>query len=601
MNKHISTTMSPAPALLYCSGLFSLLVLLPHIQSCELGTARDCAEADFAPGSDLAGEGFDITKMQRKGSFVINMQIWKKKDKSCTLCKNPYLEGKKQKLPISVLDWRPSQKCSIKVSSSIYQSSESLVSASTSSIENDWKANLGINVKRGEGSLMLAGSNSKLAEYSMEKTKKDRFSFTSHSISCGYYSYRVSDKPVIHPEFKRALSQLPKQYGPRFKPRFFKFIDSFGTHYITKVTLGGKVHSVTSIRQCQASLQGLSMEEVKKCLDVEASASVAGKVNVNVDSKHCDEAKTKTESKNSFSSNFNDRITEITGGHTTEPELLFSADKDPGAYKEWLSSIPLHPDVISYSLQPLHELLPTNNPTRKHLRKALHDFILEKSLWRNCSEPCSTGVKSNPQEPCLCSCRNNPGVTADCCPSKRGIARAKVTVLRASGLWGDHTTATDGYVKVHDKNNMQIGRTPVIYNDNNPTWAMTFDLGDVPLNSFDPLKLEVWDEDSKWDDDLLGACDVHLKAGLYENFCNLNHGVLYYKTEVICPPSLTGPSCSDYVGSPMNFNLEKVYVSRHSRPVPQDMLQEMGVTPDEAPLTFKQMGYDPNKSVVQLQ
>lgn len=186
-NKHSSTTMSPSPILLFYSGLFSLMVLLPLIQSCETGTARDCAEADFAPGSDLAGEGFDITKMQRKGSFVIDMKIWKKKDKSCTLCKNPYMEGKKQKLPVSVVDWRPSQKCSIKVSSSIYHSSESLVSASTSVIENNWKVSLGITMKRGEGSFMLAGSNSNLAEYSMEKTKKDRFSFTSHSISCGYY------------------------------------------------------------------------------------------------------------------------------------------------------------------------------------------------------------------------------------------------------------------------------------------------------------------------------------------------------------------------------------------------------------------------------
>lgn len=599
-SKHTSTTMSPAPAFLWWSGLFSLLILLPLIQSCEKGTARDCAEAEFAPGSDLAGEGFDITKMQRKGSFVIDMKKWKQKDKSCTLCRNPYMEGKKQKLPVSVVDWRPTQKCSMKVSSSIYQSSESLLSSSTSSIENNWNMNLGIDMKRGEGSLTLAGSNSKLAEYSMEKTKKDRFSFTSHSVSCGYYNYRVSNKPLIHPEFKQALSQLPKQYNPQFKPRFYKLIDTFGTHYITKVTLGGKVHSVTSIRQCQTSLQGLSVDEVKTCLDVEASASVMGKAKANINSKHCDEAKAKTEGKNSFSSSFNDRLTEISGGHTTEPELLFSANKDPGAYKEWLSSVPANPDVISYSLQPLHELLPNNNPTRKNLRKALHDFILEKSLWRNCSEPCSTGIKPDPKEPCLCSCRNNPGVTADCCPSKRGIARVKVTVLRASGMWGDHTTGTDGYVKVYDKNSMMIGRTSVIYNNNDPHWAMTFDLGDVILTNVDPLKLEAWDEDNKWDDDPLGACTVPLKAGVLQDSCNLNHGMLYYKTEVVCAPSLAGPSCTDYVGSPMNFNLEKAYVSRHSRPVPQDMLQEMGVILDEAPLTVKQIEYDANKSVMQL-
>lgn len=175
-----------------------------------------------------------------------------------------------------------------------------------------------------------------------------------------------------------------------------------------------------------------------------------------------------------------------------------------------------------------------------------------------------------------------------------------VTVLRASGLWGDHTTGTDGYVKVYDKNNMQVGRTEVIYNNNNPHWVRTFDLGDVPLTNYDPLKLEAWDEDNQWDDDLLGTCSVPLKEGVHANFCNLYHGVLYYKTEVVCAPSLAGPACADYVGSPMNFNMEKVYVSRHSQLLPQDMLQEMGVVPEEAPITIKQIGYDPNKSVLQL-
>lgn len=50
------------------------------------------------------------------------------------------------------------------------------------------------------------------------------------------FSYRVSNRPLIHPEFKRVLSQLPKQYNPQFKSRFYKLIDNFGTHYITKVT-----------------------------------------------------------------------------------------------------------------------------------------------------------------------------------------------------------------------------------------------------------------------------------------------------------------------------------------------------------------------------
>ncbi len=79
------------------------------------------------------------------------------------------------------------------------------------------------------------------------------------------------------------------------------------TFLFCQVTLGGSVLSVTSIRQCEIALQGLSGDEVKACLDVEASASILGKVDMKAENKHCNEDKDKTESKSSFSSRFNDR------------------------------------------------------------------------------------------------------------------------------------------------------------------------------------------------------------------------------------------------------------------------------------------------------
>ncbi|KAK2916299.1 hypothetical protein Q8A67_000673 [Cirrhinus molitorella] len=557
-----------------------IYLFLPIVQSCTKGKLKECEEASFAPGSNLAGEGYDVTKMQRKGAFVINTDVWRRKDKSCTLCSNPYMDRAHQKLPTSVVDWRSSKKCSVQISSSLYQSSEELVSASSSSIENNWGTNLDIDVKQSKGSFILAGTNSKLAEFSMERTKRDKYNFASQSISCSFYSYRVSNKPVLHPEFKRSLKELPKMYNLEFKKRFYKFINNYGTHYITKVTLGGSVHSVTSIRQCEVALQGLSADEVKTCLDVEASASVLGKVDMKAETKHCNEDKDKSESKSSFSSRFSDRLTEVIGGHSTEPELLFSGGKDASAYKEWLESLPQNPDVISYSLESLHELIPTKNPVRKHLRQAIHDYILEQSLWRNCTDSCRDGVKTNPNNPCACTCRNNPGITPDCCPTKRGLSRVQVTIVRAQGLWGDQTTATDGYVKVFDKHNVQIGRTDMITNNNSPYWGRTFDLGDVVLTGKEKMKLEVWDEDSKWDDDLLGTCEVPIKAGQNDNFCTLNHGLLFYKTEVTCAPSLAGPYCANYVGSPMNYHLEKVYASRNARRMPAEILMSKGVLLD---------------------
>nr|XP_024657956.1 perforin-1-like [Maylandia zebra] len=560
-----------------CAGL---LLSLPHCtyQSCTEGTPKQCADAEFAPGANLAGEGFDITKMERKGAFVLDMNQWKRKDKTCMLCANPFLENKKQKLPLTVVDWRAKQSCSAKVSTKLHKSSESLVGSSVSSVENDWKVNLDLQAGNKGASLMLAGTNSHLSSYSMEKTKNDKYSFASHSMSCEYYSYRVSSAPKLHREFRKALKKLPKTYSAETKQQFYKLIDDFGTHYITKVKLGGSIESVTSIRQCQASLKGLSAEEVQMCLEVEASASI--KATISTQTKHCKKDIQQTDSKSAFSSLFNDRFTEIKGGHTTEPDLLFSADKNPEAYKGWLSTLPQNPDIVSYSLDSLHELLPSTNKVRKNLRSAISHYILEKGLWRNCTDPCKAGIRTNSQDPCICQCHNDPAVNQDCCPVRKGMARVIITIQRASGLWGDYFTATDGYVKVIF-NKLEVRRSPVIYNNNNPHWGMVVDLGSEDISSA-KLRFEVWDEDNKWDDDLLGACEPLLTAGVKADLCNLNHGQLFYKVDVQCAPSLSGKSCTDYKPSPMNSSLKKFYVSRHARPIPEAILSEMGVFVDQS-------------------
>uniref|UniRef100_A0A3B4A353 Uncharacterized protein n=1 Tax=Periophthalmus magnuspinnatus TaxID=409849 RepID=A0A3B4A353_9GOBI len=555
-------------------GIHLLFLAHDSLQHCSDGIPKECLEADFAPGTNLGGEGFDITKMEQKGVYVINMNKWRRKDKTCTLCSNPFLENKKQKLPLSVVDWRAKSSCSAKVKSQLHKSSESLLNSNTASIENNWKSSLDISVGAASTNLMLAGTQSKIAEYSMAKSKEDKYSFATQSMACEYYRYRVSTTPTLHHEFRQAISQLPKTYTAKTKQQFYGFINKFGTHYITMVRIGGSVKSVTSIRECEASLEGLSAEEVQACLEVEASASYI-RTEAKAESKHCKSDIQKSEKKSSFASSFNDRFTEIRGGHTTEPDLLFSADKEPSAYKDWLSTLPQHPDILSYSLDPLHQLLPRQSPSHSNLRSAISHYILEKGLWRNCSSSCSAGVRTNSRDSCVCQCHNNAGVNQDCCPTQKGLARVVITVQRAENLWGDTTTATDAYVKVY--RGKTLWRTNVIWNNNNPHFQYVIDWGDVNLLAGNKVRFEVWDEDNKWDDDLLGECDGVLTVGVKTDVCNLQHGRLFVKWQVQCAPNLSGDLCTVYKATPMSPSLKGWFKSRHSHPVPEALLLQWGV------------------------
>ncbi|KAI5627594.1 hypothetical protein C0J50_12853 [Silurus asotus] len=562
-------------------GVFATFLTPTTSQNCIKAKKSQCNNADFIPGSNLAGEGFDITTMERKGAFVIDMSSWLKKDRTCTLCENPYMGGVKQKLPVSVVDWRLSKKCKTKVSSSVYHSSESLVNSSTSSIENRWQTDLNIVIPNVQGPVILAGSESKLAKYSMQKTKSDKFSFTSQIVKCGYYNYRVSKHPVISHDLIEEFKSLPHIYDKCTKHLYFKLIETFGTHYIKKVTLGGEIRSVTSIRECQASLQGLSVDEVKTCLHLEASVSMGIAFNMQNEAYHCKQAKEKSLNKRSFSSTFSDRQTNVLGGKTVNVDLLFSSNTNPKAYKEWVSSLPAHPDVISYSLMPLDDLLPKELSIRVHLHQAIKDYISQRALITNCARPCKIGIKTNPKEPCRCSCHNNPGVGLNCCPTQKGFAHVTVTIIKATGLYGDCFTQTDGYVKILLNGKLPRGKTSIIPNNDNPIWNSDFHLETLDLSKFKSVKLEVWDEDSVSDDDLLGGCSVPLKSGTNNNICPLNHGLLYYKVEVNCITGLTGPSCMEYKPSPMDSQLPKEYVSRNAYPIPRDMLLEMGVLLNE--------------------
>ncbi|XP_033853990.2 perforin-1-like [Acipenser ruthenus] len=544
-------------------------------EACTTGTPAECKEAEFVPGYNLAGEGFDIVKMERKGAYVINVNNWKRKDGTCTLCKNPFLNNVAQKLPMTVVDWRLLPKCSSKISSTVHQSSESLVNASTSSIENNWSTELGISSLKGSGNLMLAGSHSRLAEYSMQKTKSDKFSFTSHETSCRFYSYRVVDEPRLHREFANTAKKLPCDYNGQTKQLYYKLIDTYGTHYIKKVQLGGKVKATTSIKTCKTSLDGLTVNDVKDCLDVEIEATVPGKATVDMKAKvhHCQELKKKSNNKQSFHDSFNDRQTEITGGKATSGDLLFSSSSDPSAYQEWMESLKTTPDMVSYALEPLHNLIRFKGPVKDNLKKALVEYILGKGLQRSCSGKCETGARSNLGDTCSCVCHSGAGVNSMCCPTQRGLAKLTVKVIRGEKLWGDYHGKTDGFVKVilGDK----VERTSVVQENNNPRWNQIFDFGSVTLTMATELKFEVWDEDNGWNDDLLGSCSWKLEKGFKENLCALNHGNIFFSYTLECGPSLGGPTCGEYVPSPMSAELMQSFVSRNAVPLPRSLVAEM--------------------------
>ncbi|XP_073206620.1 perforin-1-like [Lepidochelys kempii] len=524
-----------------------LLFIFPGASShCHTGTVNECKKhTAFVPGHSLAGEGIDVTTMARKGAYLVDSSLWQHQDSTCTLCRNRLQGGQWQRLPLAVVDWQVRVSCRRKLSSSVQQSAMRILELAESAVQNDWKVGLDVPVKpKVNVQVALAGSHSKLASFVVAHRRKDKYSFMSHEVSCGYYGFRVSETPPLTSHFTRALKNLPEQYNSKSKVEYQQLINNYGTHYLSQLQLGGRARDLTAVRVCEASMSSLSDDEIKDCLSMEAGVSI-GMGSVKGGHSKCEEKK-KGKVQGSFHETYRERHVEVEGGESTT-DVLFGSDAK--VFSTWIESLKASPGLVSYSLHPIHILVEQGNRKREALRRAVSEYIRERALWRNCTRSCPSGTQRSAHDPCSCLCPGDTMTNTMCCSRERGLGKLMVTVKTASGLWGDYVTATDAFVKVFFERR-EI-RTGTIWNNNNPVWNVPLDFGTVRITSTSKIRIEVWDEDNKWDDDLLGSCDIPLvSGGPHQKDCYLNHGRIWFQYSLRCGPHLGGRSCFDYVSQP---------------------------------------------------
>lgn len=152
-----------------------------------------------------------------------------------------------------------------------------------------------------------------------------------------------------------SLKNLPSTYDHRNTSAFTQFISVYGTHFIRRVHLGGRVNSMTAIRTCQASMSQMSMHTISNCLSVEAEATIMG-VTVSAASKFCHSKSKSLKTGATFRQAFSDRTTDVLGGDEAVGDILF---KPNGAadFKKWLVSLKRVPGLVSYQISPLHLLV----------------------------------------------------------------------------------------------------------------------------------------------------------------------------------------------------------------------------------------------------
>lgn len=534
-------------SLLFLSLFLSLLLSLPPSPSlcCQSSSFTECQSAPFVPGHDLVGEGFDAVLLKTTGSAVVDVKSFMigGEKGNCTMCHNRLL-NQTQKVPASVLDWKIRVACRRSLSSRVFSSSQSILKEHSKSMGANWKVGLGL---PGVGGVAFGGTHSKSSTFAQSRSKSDKFSFIKHDLSCQYYTFRVHARPPLAKEFQESLQNLPSTFHHKNTSAFRHFISLYGTHYIRRVMLGGRVNSLTAVRTCEAYMSGLSTRTVQNCLTMEANAVIKG-VKASAAAGYCKNKSRKLQRGQSFSSTFSDRSVEVLGGDPSVGQLLFNP-KGHQAFTKWLQTLKHLPGVVQYQLRPLHLLVKDNPPLQSSLRSAIREYLMSNSVSLSCSSHCRIGVRRS--NSCSCTCHGHSLVNGDCCPTARGLARLNVIAVKGEGLYGDWFSKTDGYVKIFY--GQESGTSGVIWNNDFPVWNFLVRFGSVDLTSRKSVRIEVWDRDSVWNDDLLGKASMIPTSGKIEKRFKLKHGSVTIQTQAVCGPSLQGELCEQYQPSPMDW------------------------------------------------
>ncbi|CAN0270685.1 unnamed protein product [Bubo scandiacus] len=261
----------------------------------------------------------------------------------------------------------------------------------------------------------LSGGKGSLKNFTQYTAKEVGFIRGVTKVQTARFKMR-RDNIVLDEDVLVSLQELPDTYNYGM---YAKFINDYGTHFMTSGTMGGVFEYIVVINKEEMRRKDISAEEISACIGTSIGLTVSESklhLKASVTSSDCAKKgflKTDAESNSAI---VEDIIPRIRGGDTSYSGGLLNS-WDGNMYRHWGRSLKYNPAVIDFELQPIHEILRRSNlgnmeTKQQNLKRALDDYLLEFNA-------CRCGLCQNNGEPilvgdtCFCQCR--PGYGGPAC------------------------------------------------------------------------------------------------------------------------------------------------------------------------------------------
>ncbi|KAK2543174.1 complement component C8 alpha chain [Columba livia] len=265
----------------------------------------------------------------------------------------------------------------------------------------------------------LSGGKGSLKNFTQYTAKEVGFIRGVTKVQTARFKMR-RDNIVLDEDVLLSLRELPDTYNYGM---YAKFINDYGTHFMTSGTMGGIFEYILVINKEEMRRKEISAEEISACVGWSIGLTVRESqlyLGASVSSSDCVKKgflKTDAETNSAV---VEDIITRIRGGDTSYSGGLLNS-WDGNMYRHWGRSLKYNPAVIDFELQPIHEILRRTNlgnmeTKRQNMKRALDDYLLEFNACRcgpcqNNGEPILVG------DVCFCQCR--PGYGGAACEQTR--------------------------------------------------------------------------------------------------------------------------------------------------------------------------------------